>query len=103
MQREAGLGAKGAMRLIAVVEAARQLAVSTDFIYDEIRLGRLEAIRLGTRVVIEQEALNRYVDERRTAGPATADRGPERGVRLVSSRPKAVGRRGVAARRPITN
>src|SRR5665811_219570 len=103
MQRDGSPGTPGAMTWITVAEAARQLAVSSDFIYGEIRAGRLPAARFGTRVAIEQKDLNSYAHQQRTAGPPPTDRGSERGVRLVAREPTAVGRRGFPAKRSTTN
>jgi excisionase family DNA binding protein len=60
-----------------VAESAKLLGVSIPFIRKEIRLGHLHSIRLGGRVMIRHDELERYIREgeaeaaRRAANIAT--------------------------------
>lgn len=47
-------------RLLTAKEVAELLAVSTETIYRDARTGKLEAVRLGRRVLFSRGALDRY-------------------------------------------
>ena len=50
------------MPLYTVTEVAKLLKVNRNFVYDLIRKGELEAVRIGS-IKVRKEALNRYVNE----------------------------------------
>lgn len=52
------------MPLYTVTEVSKLLKVNRNFVYDLIRKGELEAVRIGS-IKVRKEALNRYVNEQR--------------------------------------
>ena len=48
------------MPLYTVTEVAKLLKVNRNFVYDLIRKGELEAVKIGS-IKVKQEALNRYI------------------------------------------
>lgn len=56
--------------LLTVAEVATWLKTTTKAIYAMIARGQLPGIvRIGTRVLVEERALLRWLDERRAASP----------------------------------
>ena len=47
--------------LYTVTEVAKLLKVNRNFVYNLIKNGELEAVRIGS-IKVKKEALNRYVD-----------------------------------------
>ena len=47
--------------LYTVSEVAKMLKVNRNFVYNLIKNGELEAVRIGS-IKVKKEALNRYVD-----------------------------------------
>ena len=50
------------MPLYTVTEVAKLLKVNRNFVYDLIRKGELEAVRIGS-IKVKKEALTKYVNE----------------------------------------
>lgn len=51
----------------SVEETAEALNVSRDLIYDYLRTGELESVKLGNRRLITREAINAFLAGRRRA------------------------------------
>ena len=49
------------MPLYTVTEVSKLLKVNRNFVYDLIRKGELEAVRIGS-IKVREEALNRYIE-----------------------------------------
>lgn len=47
--------------LLSVSEVAKLLKVNRNFVYNLIKNGELEAVKIGS-IKVKQEALNRYID-----------------------------------------
>ena len=47
--------------LLTVSEVAKLLKVNRNFVYNLIKNGELEAVRIGS-IKVRKEALNRYID-----------------------------------------
>ena len=47
--------------LYTVTEVAKMLKVNRNFVYNLIKNGELEAVKIGS-IKVKQEALNRYVE-----------------------------------------
>ena len=47
--------------LYTVSEVAKMLKVNRNFVYNLIKNGELEAVKIGS-IKVKQEALNRYID-----------------------------------------
>ena len=47
--------------LLSVSEVAKMLKVNRNFVYNLIKNGELEAVKIGS-IKVKQEALNRYID-----------------------------------------
>ena len=47
--------------LLTVAEVAKILKVNRNFVYNLIKNGELEAVKIGS-IKVKQEALNRYID-----------------------------------------
>ena len=52
------------MPLYTVSEVSKLLKVNRNFVYDLIRKGKLEAVRIGS-IKVRKEALNQYVNKQR--------------------------------------
>ena len=50
--------------LLSVSEVAKLLKVNRNFVYNLIKNGELEAVKIGS-IKVRREALNRYVNEQR--------------------------------------
>ena len=48
--------------LLTVSEVAKLLKVNRNFVYNLIKNGELEAVRIGS-IKVRKEALNRYIDK----------------------------------------
>ncbi len=48
-------------RLYSIPEASTELNICRVKVYDEIASGRLEALKIGRRTVIESSAIDRYI------------------------------------------
>jgi excisionase family DNA binding protein len=55
------MAVKDARRTLTVTEAARELGISKDTAYGACRAGTLPAIRIGRRVIISREVLDRVL------------------------------------------
>ena len=51
-------------KLLTVSEVAKLLRVNRNFVYNLIKNGELEAVRIGS-IKVREEALNRYVNKQR--------------------------------------
>ena len=47
--------------LLSVSEVAKMLKVNRNFVYNLIKNGELEAVKIGS-IKVKQEALNRYIE-----------------------------------------
>lgn len=47
--------------LVSVVDTARQLGVGRTTVYGEIDSGRLTRVKIGSRALITQESIDRYI------------------------------------------
>jgi excisionase family DNA binding protein len=56
------------IRLKSMPEAAGLLGVSSRYLFELIRRGQIPAVRIGRRVLLREEDLRRYVEQRVTAG-----------------------------------
>ena len=50
--------------LYTVTEVAKMLKVNRNFVYNLIKNGELEAVKIGS-IKVREEALNQYVNEQR--------------------------------------
>ena len=50
--------------LYTVTEVAKLLKVNRNFVYNLIKNGELEAVKIGS-IKVREEALNRYVEQQR--------------------------------------
>ena len=50
--------------LLTVAEVAKELRVNRNFVYNLIKNGELEAVKIGS-IKVREEALNQYVNEQR--------------------------------------
>jgi len=57
-------------RLLEVEDVADYLGVRTDWVYREVRAGRLPHIRLGRAVRFRRESIEAWVDSRERGVPA---------------------------------
>ena len=48
-------------RTLTVPETAAALGVSSDLVYDEIRAGRIRSVRIGRRILVPREELDRLL------------------------------------------
>lgn len=48
--------------LLRIPEAAERLSMSKRFVYDEIRAGRLRAVKVGSVWRVEESAISDYVE-----------------------------------------
>jgi excisionase family DNA binding protein len=53
---------------VSVPEAARQLGISPRFLWGLTRAGKIECVRIGRRVLYDQEALRRFIASRSEGG-----------------------------------
>jgi len=58
-------------RLLEVEDVANYLGVRTDWVYREVRAGRLPHIRLGRAVRFRRESIEAWVDSRERGVPAS--------------------------------
>jgi excisionase family DNA binding protein len=63
------LGADSA-RLLEAEDVANYLGVRTDWVYREVRAGRLPHIRLGRAVRFRRESIEAWIDSRERGVPA---------------------------------
>lgn len=61
---------------MSVAEAARALGVSRDAVYELVRRGEMPHLRIGRRVIIPRQALERWL-----AGAAEQEPAPDAGLR----------------------
>jgi excisionase family DNA binding protein len=52
-------------QLFSVEDAARLLAISPWTVRDLVRKGKLSPVRVGRRLLLDEETLNKFVDESR--------------------------------------
>jgi excisionase family DNA binding protein len=65
----ASLGVDSASRLLAADDVANYLGVRTDWVYREVRAGRLPHIRLGRAVRFRRESIEAWIDSRERGMP----------------------------------
>ncbi|MFE1286344.1 helix-turn-helix domain-containing protein [Streptomyces sp. NPDC058751] len=53
-------------------EAAKALRIGRSMVYEEIRLGRLQTVRIGRRRLVPPEYIERYVELLKREAEATA-------------------------------
>jgi excisionase family DNA binding protein len=58
-------------QLLSVVDTARTLAISPWTVRLYIRAGRLNPVRIGTRVLLEQSELERFIAASKAVPPST--------------------------------
>jgi excisionase family DNA binding protein len=58
------VGAQPRARLLEADEVARYLVMRTDWVYREVRAGRLPHIRLGRAVRFRQESIDAWIEAR---------------------------------------
>lgn len=66
----ARLGVDSASRLLEAEDVANYLGVRTDWVYREVRAGRLPHIRLGRAVRFRRESIEAWIDSRERGMPA---------------------------------
>jgi excisionase family DNA binding protein len=66
-EQSEGNGVIGSQRLLEPKEVAKQLNVSSAFVYKLIKAGSLPAVRLGTAVRIAPADLKEFLEINRTA------------------------------------
>ncbi len=66
-----GASATAGSRLLEVEDVANYLGVRTDWVYREVRAGRLPHIRLGRAVRFRRESIEAWVDSRERGVPAS--------------------------------
>ena len=59
-----------ASRLLEAEDVANYLGVRTDWVYREVRAGRLPHIRLGRAVRFRRESIEAWIDSRERGMPA---------------------------------
>ena len=65
----ASLAVDSASRLLAAEDVANYLGVRTDWVYREVRAGRLPHIRLGRAVRFRRESIEAWIDSRERGMP----------------------------------
>jgi excisionase family DNA binding protein len=65
----AHLGVDSASRLLEAEDVANYLGVRTDWVYREVRAGRLPHIRLGRAVRFRRESIEAWIDSRERGMP----------------------------------
>jgi excisionase family DNA binding protein len=58
-------------RLLEADDVARYLGMRTDWVYREVRAGRLPHIRLGRAVRFRRESIEAWLEARERAAPTT--------------------------------
>jgi excisionase family DNA binding protein len=66
----ASLRIHSASRLLEAEDVANYLGVRTDWVYREVRAGRLPHIRLGRAVRFRRESIEAWIDSRERGMPA---------------------------------